>query len=70
MKYIYDECSEQDIPTTVRFDTPGRNQGQFVEVQYGGWSRFMHDVGDPYKRVIDHSVGPGSIRWYRRQGKT
>lgn len=63
-KYI--KCRESDVPDNVRFDTPRRHQGQIIEIQYGGFSRYEHDEGDPYKRVIDHSVG-GSKTYYRRE---
>lgn len=46
-----------DVPAGVRFDIPGRNQGQIVEVAYGGWGRAEHGPGDPYRRTIDRSTG-------------
>lgn len=67
-KYV--TCDERDVPGTVRFDVPGRNQGQTVEVAYGGWDRGEHDRGDPYRRTIDRSVGPTPVyaRWVLTAG--
>lgn len=60
----YEQCKEADIPAGVRFDVPRRQQGQIVEVAFGGRRRDEHDVGDPYKRVTDRSVG--EVTYYRR----
>lgn len=60
-KYVV--CGQDCIPETVRFDVPGRYQGQTVEVAYGGYSRGEHDSGDPYKRVRDRS--DGRVTYYR-----
>ena len=62
-KYI--PCSESDIPAGVRFDVPGRLQGQPTEVAYGGFSRGEHDEGDPYKRVTERAIGPTAVRYYK-----
>jgi len=62
-KYV--RCNESDVPERVRFDVPRANQGQIVEIAYGGFGRYEHDVGDPYKRVIDRSIGPDAAIYYR-----
>ncbi len=61
-KYI--RISESQIPEGVRFDVPGPNQGQIVEVAYGGFGRAEHGDGDPYKRVTDRS--DRSVEYYKR----
>lgn len=61
-KYI--KCSKSEIPGSVRFDVPGPNQGQIVEVAYGGFGRAEHGPGDPYKRVTD--LSDRSVEYYRR----
>jgi hypothetical protein len=53
----YTPCSATDIPEGVRFDIPRRNQGQTIEVAYGGFSRAGHDEGDDYRRTLDRSTG-------------
>jgi len=64
--YKYIPCNESDIPPNVRFDVPPRNQGQAVEVAYGDIGRGgPNDVGDPWKRVTDRSLGGGSD-YFRR----
>lgn len=62
-KHEYKPCAESDVPGNVRFDTPRRWQGQLVERAYGGWSRAEHDVGDPWKRVTDHTTG--AVSYFR-----
>lgn len=62
-KYI--RCEKRDIPTGVRFDVPRRNQGQAVEVAYGTFGRYEASNGDPYKRVLDRSIGPDAVTYYR-----
>ena len=51
----------RDVPITVRFDTPGRHQGQIIEVAYGevttGRASAEHDHGATYRRVLDRSTG-------------
>lgn len=51
----------ENIPAGTRWDTPGRHQGQTVEVAYGGTDRqrAVWDTDAPYKRTIDRSVAPG-----------
>lgn len=66
MSYI--ECSAREVPDRVRFDISRRNQGQIIEVAYGGYSAAEHGPGDPFKRVEDRSVEPSSpdrITYYR-----
>lgn len=54
-----------EVPTRVRFDTPGHLQGQIVEVSYGTFGRDEACTLDPYKNVLDHS--DRSSRTYRRR---
>lgn len=54
-----------EIPDGVRFDTPGRNQGQIVEVAYGDFGRGEASDDSPYMRILDRS-GPDR-RYYRRR---
>lgn len=61
----YVQCSERDIPKGIRFDVPGRNQGQTVEVAYGSFYRGEAGEGDFFKRVTDRSIGPGAVTYYR-----
>ena len=56
----YQECGPALVPPAesgLRFDTPSQNQGQIIEVSYGGWDRSSMDKGAPFKREIDHSTG-------------
>lgn len=61
----YEECSVRAIPDGVRFDVTRRNDGQIVEIAYGGFGAAEHGRGDPWMRIIDRSVGPGAT-YYRR----
>ncbi len=64
--HVYVECSESDVPAGVRFDVPGSNQGQIVEVAYGAvGSRYEAGEGDPWQRVTDRS--DGKVTYYRRK---
>jgi hypothetical protein len=54
-----------EVPVGVRFDTPGRNQGQIVEVSFGTFGRAEAGSIDPYMNVTDHS--DGSSRTYKRR---
>lgn len=63
-KHTYIPCDPNSIPANVRFDIPGRNAGQAVEVAYGGFDRAEHDAGDMYKRVTDHGIGAGAVTYY------
>lgn len=67
-KHEYVPCAKESIPDKVRFDVPRRNQGQTVEVAYGGFGRSEHDEGDLYKRVHDRSLGPEAFRYYKLSG--
>jgi hypothetical protein len=65
-KYV--ECDKSEIPAGVRFDTPRSNQGQIVEVSYGGFGAAEHDDGDPYMRRTDTSIPtgkPGRVTYYK-----
>jgi hypothetical protein len=63
----YEECCEAAVPASVNFDVTPRNQGQTVEVAYGGFGRAEHDAGDPYKRITDRSTR--SVTYYRLVGE-
>lgn len=71
MGRVYETCRETDVPSGLRWDTPQRHQGQAIEVQYGvpQQERSEADVGDAWRRVIDRSVGPGAITYYRLVGR-
>lgn len=56
----YTKIDEGALPRGVRFDVPRRNQGQIIEVAYGGFRRAEHDEGDPFKRVTDNGLGVGT----------
>ena len=67
----YEPCDGSIVPEHVRFDVPGRHQGQIVECAYGGDRRHAreHDEGDPWMRVTDYSEPVGSperTTYYRR----
>ncbi len=64
MKTTYTKIEESQVPAGVRFDVPRHNQGQIVEVAYGGFDRSEHGNGDPYKRVTDRS--DRSVAFYKR----
>lgn len=64
--YTYRAIPESEIPDGVRFDVTRRNQGQIIEVAYGGKSRYEHGEGDRYQRVLDRSMGPDAYTFYRR----
>ncbi len=58
----YTQIQRTEIPEFgIRFDVPERNQGQHVEIAYGGNIRAKHmfDEGAPYKRITDTSIGVG-----------
>lgn len=54
-----------EVPIGVRFDTPGRNQGQIVEISFGTFGRSEAGSIDPYMNVTDHS--DGTSRTYKRR---
>jgi hypothetical protein len=62
-KYV--KIREREVPEGVRFDVPGRFQGQTVEVAFGDFGRGEHDDGSLYKRVHDRSVGPSAVDFYK-----
>lgn len=64
-KVAYQKIGANQLPAAVRFDVPAPNQGQIIEVAYGGFDRTEHGEGAAYKRVIDYSVGP-TPTYYRR----
>lgn len=53
----YVRVSASEIPAGVRWDTPGRHQGQIVEVSYADErsSPVPADDGASYKRIRDRS---------------
>ncbi len=55
----YVECAAQAVPPTIRFDVPGRNRGQFVEVAYGTFGKACAERGDPYMRITDRTTTTG-----------
>lgn len=63
----YVEISASQVPPDLRWDTPRRHAGQPIEVQYGAaeWSMDLACNGAPYKRIVDRSVGPSAISYYR-----
>jgi len=63
MTTTYTRIAETRVPGNVRFDCPARNAGQMIEVEYGGFSRACHDVGDEYTRVTDRTTG--RVTYYR-----
>lgn len=64
MKPTWHEITLADIPDGVRFDVPRENQGQIIEIAYGGFDRAPHTSSAPFKRVNDTSRI--SVRYYRR----
>lgn len=65
MNARYVVIAKADIPPGVRFDIPRRNQGQIIEIAYGGFSRAEHDDGDPYMSIRDWGIGPDAVHYYR-----
>lgn len=65
-KVVYEEINPSLLPEGVRFDVPMRNQGQIVEIAYGGFSRAEHGEGDPYMRVTNRS--DNTISYYKLGG--
>lgn len=64
----YKQINGSEVPAGVRWHVPRRNQGQIVEVAYGGFGRGEMDAGDPYKRVEDRSEptdSPERVTYYR-----
>jgi hypothetical protein len=68
-KYIV--CSKSEIPEGVRWDVPGRHQGQIIEIAYGAFGATGFDDGAPYRKVTDQSLDvtdPGRVTYCRRAG--
>jgi hypothetical protein len=61
----YKRITSDQLPKGVRFDVPPQNQGQAIEVAYGGFARSEHCDGDPYRRVTDRSIGNGVVTYYK-----
>jgi len=53
----YVPCSEDDVPSSVRFDTPRSCQGQAVVVSYADWPTTPSEAGPGslYRRTVDRS---------------
>lgn len=56
-----------DLPEGLRWDTSPQFAGQIIEVQYGvpEASRRFGEFGAKYKRIIDRSIGPLPVSYYR-----
>lgn len=67
-KHNYVKISKERLPEKVRFDVPPQNQGQIVEVAYGGFGRHEHCAGDPYMKTTDRS--DRSVEYYRLEAKS
>jgi hypothetical protein len=65
----YEVIDLASIPAAVRFDVPGRYQGQIVEYAFGGFGRYEHDDDAPFMRVTDRSLAPHQICYYKRKSK-
>jgi hypothetical protein len=61
----YKRITSDQLPKGLRFDVPKQNQGQAIEIAYGGFSRGEHSDGDPYRRVTDRSIGPAAVTYYK-----
>ncbi len=62
----YREIPARLVPDGIRWDIPGRNAGQIVEIAYGTFGRSAAADGERYRRVHDRSIGPDAIRYYQR----
>jgi len=67
----YAPIAAADVPATVRFDVPRRNQGQIVEIAYAAWPRTAGEAGhgDRYQRIVDGSLptkDAGRVTYLRR----
>lgn len=66
----YTEVPASEVTSGLRWDVPGRNQGQIVEVAYANPGHAAPaDEGDPWKRITDTSEpvnSPARIRYLRR----
>ena len=65
----YTEIPATALPGDLRFDVPGHNQGQIVEVAYADYptARSEACAGATYKRVTDRS--DRSVTYYRREAR-
>lgn len=57
-------------PRKARWDVPGRNRGQIVEVAYASGSRSEADEGALFQRVTDTSLPtdhPERVTYYVRE---
>jgi hypothetical protein len=63
----YVGISASQVPAGMRWDTPPQHAGQPIEVQYGVLERSADLAcnGAPYKRIVDRSVGPCAVSYYR-----
>jgi methylaspartate ammonia-lyase len=67
----YKKCDRSDLPNGLVWHTPRVHQGQHIEVQYAEpGARDELIEGARYKRVINRSVGPHDITYYRRIEET
>lgn len=64
----YEKISLEDLPDGLRFDVPGVNAGQIIEVAYGDRAEYRSENarGAPYKRVLDRS--DNTVEYFRRVG--
>lgn len=68
MTTAYRRIEETDVPRGLRFDVPPESAGQAHEIAYADAHRSadLAVFGAEYKRVIDRSVGPRAVTYYRR----
>lgn len=62
------KVNESDVPLGLRWDTPQQNQGQIVEVSYGGPVQQLSEhceLDARWKRVFDHS--DRQVNYYVRE---
>ena len=65
--YTYEVIDPADVPADLRWETPRRHQGQHVERSYAtSRPAAANDLGDPWMRIVDHSVRPPETTYYRR----
>ena len=64
-EYEYVVVKLSEIPEGVRFCIPSFNQGQIIEVAYGDFGQAEPGVGDPWKRIINHSEVDGPTYYHR-----
>lgn len=61
----YRQVAQADVPSTIRFDVLGRDQGQTVEIAWGTRDRGEAGAGERWMRIDDRSESHGP-RYYRR----